>query len=343
MIQIAQPQYIWLLLLIPALLLIYALYVRSKRKALSRFGNIELMKPLMPLVSLRRGWFKMILLCLALFFFTLGLIRPQLGARLKEVKRQGIELIVALDVSNSMLAEDFKPNRLERAKLAISRLVDKLRDDRIGLIVFAGDAYVQLPVTTDYVSAKMFLNSISTGIVPKQGTAIGAAITTAIRSFSLQSEKKSRVLVIITDGENHEDDAVAAAEEAAKQGIVIYTIGIGSEEGKPIPLPDGGMLKDKDGNIVVTKLDEATLQKVAAAGKGAYTRATNADLGLEKLIDDVRGMEKQEMSSTVFTDFDEQYMYFFAIALLFLVLELFVLERKNKWTKSFDIFKREID
>ena len=335
MIQIAQPQYIWLLLLIPALLVGYALFVRGKRKSLSRFGDIKLMQTLMPLVSKRRGWLKISLLCVAIFFFTLGLMRPQMGAKVREVKRQGIEVVVALDVSNSMLAEDFRPNRLERAKLAISRLVDKLKDDRIGLIVFAGDAYVQLPVTTDYVSAKIFLSSISPGIVPKQGTAIGAAIHTGIRSFTLQSTK-SRVLIIITDGENHEDDAVSMAEEAYKQGIIVYTIGIGSEQGKPIPMPDGTMLKDKDGNIVVTKLDELTLQKIATAGGGAYTRATNADLGLDRVIDDIRNMEKQEMSSVVFEDFNEQYMYFFVIALFFLLLETLVLERKSKWTKSFD-------
>ncbi|MDR1405934.1 MAG: VWA domain-containing protein [Prevotellaceae bacterium] len=339
MIQIAQFEYIWLLLLIPALLLGYALLVRNRRRALARFGNLQLMQPLMPLVSRRRGWLKITLLCLAIFFFTLGLMRPQVGAAVREVKRQGIEMVVALDVSNSMLAEDFRPNRLERAKLAIARLVDRLRDDRIGLIVFAGDAYVQLPVTTDYVSAKIFLSSISPGIVPKQGTAIGAAIHTAIRSFTLQSGK-SRVLVVITDGENHEDDAVAMAEEARRQGILVYTIGIGSEQGKPIPLGNGAMLKDRDGNIVVTKLDEATLRQIATAGGGAYTRATNADLGLDRVIDGVRNMEKQELSSVVFEDFNEQYMWFFGTALLFLLLETLVLERKNRWFRSFDIFKK---
>ncbi len=223
MIQFAQFQYIWLLLLIPVLLLGYALTVRNRRRALSRFGDVRLMQPLMPLVSSRRGWFKVVLLSIALFFFTIGLMRPQIGARLREVEREGVEIVVALDVSNSMLAEDFKPSRLERAKLAISKLVDKLREDRIGLIVFAGDAYVQLPVTTDYVSAKIFLSSIATNSVPKQGTAIGAAIYTGIRSFTLQSDK-SRALVIITDGENHEDDAVAMAEEAYKQGIQVLSV-----------------------------------------------------------------------------------------------------------------------
>jgi Ca-activated chloride channel family protein len=299
---------------------------------------MQLMQPLMPLVSKRRGWLKIILLCLALFFFTLGLMRPQIGATVREIKSKGVEVIIALDVSNSMLAEDFRPNRLERAKLAISRLVDRLKDDRIGLIVFAGDAYVQLPVTTDYVSAKIFLSSISPDIVPKQGTAIGQAIALAMRSYTLQSDK-SRALIIITDGENHEDDAVAAAKTAVENGIVIHTIGIGSVEGQPIPTKSG-MLKDKDGNIVVTKLNEATLQEIAAAGNGSYTHATNADLGLDKVVESINNMEKQEMNAIVFEDFNEQFMYMFVFTLFFLVVELFIVERKNRWSKSFDIFKK---
>jgi Ca-activated chloride channel family protein len=338
MIQIAQFEYVWLLLLIPALLVGYALFVRSKRRALSRFGDVQLMQPLMPLVSKRRGWLKIILLCLALFFFTLGLMRPQIGATVREVKSKGVEVIIALDVSNSMLAEDFRPNRLERAKLAISRLVDRLKDDRIGLIVFAGDAYVQLPVTTDYVSAKIFLSSISPDIVPKQGTAIGKAIALATRSYTLQSDK-SRALIIITDGENHDDDAVAAATTATENGIVIHTIGIGSVEGQPIPTKNG-MLKDKDGNIVVTKLNEAVLEEIAAAGLGSYTHATNADLGLDKVVDSINSMEKQEMNAIVFEDFNEQFMYLFVFTLFFLIIEMFIVERKNRWSKSFDIFKK---
>jgi Ca-activated chloride channel family protein len=338
MIQIAQFDYVWLLLLIPALVAGYALFVRSKRRALARFGNVQLMRPLMPLVSRRRGWLKITLLCLALGFFTLGLMRPQIGATVREVRSRGVEVIVALDVSNSMLAEDFRPSRLERAKLAIARLVDRLGDDRIGLIVFAGDAYVQLPVTTDYVSAKIFLASISPDIVPRQGTAIGQAIALATRSYTLQSDK-SRALIIITDGENHEDDAVAAARAAVENGIVIHTIGIGSVEGQPIPTRNG-MLKDKDGNIVVTKLNEATLQEIAAAGHGSYTRATNADLGLDRVVESISGMEKQEMNAVVFEDFNEQFMYMFAFTLFFLLVEMFIVERRNRWSKSFDIFKK---
>lgn len=236
--------------------------------------------------------------------------------------------MIALDVSNSMLAEDYSPDRLERAKLAISRLVDKLRDDRIGLIVFAGSSFVQLPITTDYVSAKMFLNSISTESVPIQGTAMGDAINTAIRSFSAQSEK-SRAIIVITDGENHEDDPVAVARQAAEMGIKVFTIGVGSSEGKPIPY-HGELLKDKDGNIVVSKLDEKILREIASAGKGAYVRAGMSEFGLNPIVDDIKRMDEEMFSSVVFEEFDEQYMYFFAIALALLAVEMLIGERKAR-------------
>ena len=236
--------------------------------------------------------------------------------------------MLALDVSNSMLAEDYSPNRLERAKLAISKLVDRLRDDRIGLIVFAGNSFVQLPITTDYVSAKMFLGSISTESVPVQGTAIGDAINTAIRSFSVQSEK-SRAIIVITDGENHEDDPVAAAKQAAEMGIRVFTVGVGSTQGEPIPV-DGELLKDKDGNIVVTKLDEQMLRDIAAAGGGLYVRAENSEFGLNPIVDNIKKMDEEAFSSVVFEEFDEQYMYFFAIALVFLVIEMLVGDRRAK-------------
>ena len=252
--------------------------------------------------------------------------RPQIGAKLKEHKTKGAEIMIVLDVSNSMLAEDYSPNRLERAKLAISKLVDRLRDDRIGLIVFAGSSFVQLPITTDYVSAKMFLNSISPESVPIQGTAIGEAINTAIRSFSAQSEK-SRAIIVITDGENHEDDPAAAAKQAAEMGIRVFTIGVGSSEGKPIPM-DGELLKDRSGNIVVSRLDEKTLKQIAAAGNGMYVRAGNSEFGLNPIIDEIQKMQDEQFSSVVFEEFDEQYMYFFGIALVFFVLEMLVGERR---------------
>ena len=285
----------------------------------------------MPSWSGSKGWVRLILFSLAFAFFVIGLARPQIGAKLSEHKSHGAEIVICLDVSNSMLAEDYSPNRLDRAKLAISRLTDKLKDDRVGLIVFAGSSFVQLPVTTDYVSAKMFLGSIDTESVPVQGTAMGDAIFTGIRSFSAQSEK-SRVIIIISDGENHEDDPVAAAKEAAENGIRVYTVGVGSSEGQPIPV-DGGLLKDKDGEIVVTKLDEDMLRKVAKAGNGAYVHAGNDEFGLNPIIDDIRRMEDEEFGSVVFEEYDEQYMYFFGIALALLVIEMLIGARrpKRKW------------
>ena len=328
MINFAQAQYLVLILLIPFFFILQTLVLKLRRRRIRRFGDEELVRQLMPSYSVSRIWVKLTLFSIGFFFFVIGLSRPQIGAKLKEHETKGAEIMIALDVSNSMLAEDYSPNRLERAKLAISRLVDKLRDDRIGLIVFAGNSFVQLPITTDYVSAKMFLNTISTESVPIQGTAIGEAINTAIRSFSAQSEK-SRAIIIITDGENHEDDPVAAAAQAAEMGIRVFTIGVGSPEGKPIPM-DGGLLKDRDGNIVVTRLDESVLQEVAKAGNGLYVRAGNSEFGLNPIIDDIRRMEDERYSSIVFEEFDEQFMYFMAIALFFFVLEMLVGDRRSK-------------
>lgn len=321
------------LLLIPLVLLIpvgYAVQRRLRRNRLRRFGDEELVRQLMPSYSGTKGWVRTILTAVALFFFLVGLARPQIGAKLSEHEARGAEIMICLDVSNSMLAEDYSPNRLDRAKLAISRIVDRLQDDRIGLIVFAGSSFVQLPITTDYVSAKMFLNTIDTQSVPIQGTAMGDAIFTALRSFSAQSEK-SRAMILITDGENHEDDAVEAARQAAEMGVKVYTIGVGSAQGQPIPM-DGDLLKDREGNIVVTRLDEQTLQQVAQAGGGAYVHAGNEEFGLNPIIDDIRKMEDEEFSSVVFEEFDEQYMYFFAIAFALLVLEMLIGDRK--WKKQ---------
>ncbi len=328
MINFAQTQYLFLLLLIPFFFLIQALVLRLRRRRIRKFGDEKLVAQLMPSYAKAKVWVRLTLFSLGFFFFVIGLSRPQIGAKLKEHETKGAEIMIALDVSNSMLAEDYSPNRLERAKLAISRLVDKLRDDRIGLIVFAGNSFVQLPITTDYVSAKMFMNSISTESVPVQGTAIGEAINTAMRSFSSQSEK-SRAIIVITDGENHEDDPVAAAKQAADMGVRVFTIGVGSPEGKPIPM-DGELLKDKDGNIVVTRLDEKVLQEVAQAGNGLYVRAGNSEFGLNPIIEDIRRMEDEKYSSIVFEEYDEQFMYFLAIALFFFVIEILVGDRRSK-------------
>ena len=328
MIYLAQPLYLLLILLIPLMYMAYWLMRRWRKRRIARFGDPDLVSSLAPLVPRRKGWLKLTLISLALLFFAIGMARPQLGAILKEKQVRGAEIMVVLDVSNSMLAEDYSPNRLERAKLAISKLVDELQGDRIGLIIFAGESFVQLPVTSDYVSAKIFLSSITTESVPVQGTAMGEAIRTAIKSFTSESEN-SRAIILITDGENHEDDPVAAARDAVDMGARVFCIGVGSPEGKPIPV-DGELLKDKDGNIVVTRLDEATLKEVASAGKGLYVRAGNTEFGLNPVIDEIRSLDEKDFQSVVFEEYDEQYMYFFAIALIFMLIEFMISDTRNR-------------
>ena len=328
MIYLAQPLYLLLILLIPLMYIAYWLMRRWRKRRIARFGDPDLVSSLAPLVPRRKGWLKLTLISLALLFFAIGMARPQLGAILKEKQVRGAEIMVVLDVSNSMLAEDYSPNRLERAKLAISKLVDELQGDRIGLIIFAGESFVQLPVTSDYVSAKIFLSSITTESVPVQGTAMGEAIRTAIKSFTSESEN-SRAIILITDGENHEDDPVAAARDAVDMGARVFCIGVGSPEGKPIPV-DGELLKDKDGNIVVTRLDEATLKEVASAGKGLYVRAGNTEFGLNPVIDEIRSLDEKDFQSVVFEEYDEQYMYFFVIALIFMLIEFMISDTRNR-------------
>ena len=298
MLYFASPEYFWLLLLVPLIPIVYGIVRALRRRRIRAFGDEQLVRQLMPSWSGPKGWIRIILFTLAFFCFVIGISRPQMGAKLKEHEAKGAEIMICLDVSNSMLAEDYSPSRLDRAKLAISRVVDKLQGDRIGLIIFAGTSFVQLPITTDYVSAKMFLGSIDTGSVPVQGTAIGDAILTAAKSFSAQSEK-SRAIIVITDGENHEDDAVDAARQAAELGIKVYTVGVGSLRGQPIP-KDGELMKDSEGNIVVTRLDEATLRKIAEVGGGAYVHAGNEEFGLNPIIEDIRKMEAEEFTTVVF-------------------------------------------
>ena len=328
MLYFARAFYLWLLLLVPVILIGYALLRRARRARIRRFGDEALVQQLMPSWSGAKGWWRTVLFCLGFFCFVVGLARPLLGAKLVERETKGAEIMICLDVSNSMLAQDYSPDRLSRAKLAISRIVDRLQGDRIGLIIFAGSSFVQLPITTDYVSAKMFLGSIDTKSVPVQGTAIGDAIVTAAKGFSAQSEK-SRAIIVITDGENHEDDAVEAAKQVASTGIRIFTVGVGSVQGQPIPM-DGELMKDKDGNIVVTRLDEETLKRIASAGNGAYVHAGNDEFGLNPILDEIRKLEDERFNSTVFEEYDEQYMYFFAAALFFFVLEMLLGERRAK-------------
>lgn len=271
----------------------------------------------------------------------IGIANPQTGSKLVEGERKGIDIMIALDVSNSMLAEDIQPNRLERAKQSISKLIDKLGNDRIGIIVFAGHAYMQLPITTDYSAAKMFLETINTRIVPTQGTAIGTAIDMAVNSFD--DETHSRAIIVITDGENHEDEPIESAKNAVDQGIIVYTIGMGLLEGAPIPEYNQynrrtGYKKDRQGSTVITKLNESMLQQIASAGNGVYVRANNSSTGLKTVFDEINKLEKTEFESKMFSDYEDRFQYFIALSLIFIILELLIFERKSKWLSKINLF-----
>lgn len=343
MFRFAHTECLYLLALLPVLGLIFLLVFSRRKKDLKRFGEMEVISPLMPEISYSRPVLKSLLVLLAFAALVFGIARPQFGSKLREIKREGVEIIIALDVSNSMMAEDIKPNRLERAKQAIARLVDRLVNDKIGMIVFAGDAYTQIPITTDYVSAKLFLNTISTDIVPRQGTAIGSAIELGMKSFTQQKES-SKALIIITDGENHEDDALEMARQAAEKGIKVHTIGIGSPQGAPIPVYSGGQRtyrKDNQGNTIISKLDESMLRGIASAGGGVYIRSTDTRVGLDKLFNEINRMEKQEMEARIYSDYDERFQYIFAVGLLILLVEFLILDRKNHWLSKIKLFDKE--
>lgn len=341
MFRFAHPQYLWLLLAVPALIALFWAAVRSRRKRLARFGNPALLQGMMPEVSTGRIRLKFILFTTSVTLLVLALARPQFGSKLREVKSQGIEMMLAVDVSNSMLAEDFAPNRLERTKYAIDKLFDGLRQDRVGLIVFAGEPKVQLPITSDYRMAKAFARKIDPSLVSVQGTAVGKALSQALMSFSSETEEShSRVIVLITDGENHEDDALAAAKRAAEMGIRIFTIGIGTPEGAPIRI-GGEFIRDEKGDMVVSKLNEEMLQQIADLTDGAYVRSSNQSIGLEEIVRSINEMEETELSTVKFEEYNEQYQYLVGLALLLLLAEFFLLDRRNPLLARFNIFREE--
>ena len=333
--------YLYALLALPLMIILYGMMIKWKRKAIGRLGDRFLIERLFPEVSKDKILAKFILITLAFVMLVLGIANPQIGTRLETVKRNGIDIMIALDVSNSMRAQDIMPSRLERSKQAIYRLIEKLDNDRIGIIVFAGRAYVQLPLTTDMGAAKLFLSNINTEMIPAQGTAIGDAIDLATKSFGTK-DKKHKALIIITDGENHEDDAINAAKKASEEGLIIHTIGMGSPAGTPIPLfknnVSAGFRKDESGNTILTKLDEQTLIQIAAAGKGEYIRATNSDDGLKLITDQIAKMEKKNIGTKEFADYVDRFQYFLFAALLLLVAEFFITERKSKWWIKMNLF-----
>ena len=322
----------------------YIIITKRKQRQLLEFGDPELMAQLMPDASKSRPIVKFALLIVALTLLIVAAARPQYGQQEKTVKRQGIEVMVALDISNSMLAEDVAPNRLDRAKQMLSKMIDNMVDDKVGLVVFAGEAFTQLPITCDYVSAKMFLHTISPKLIPTQGTAIGAALQTAIRSFGSQESDAGRAIILITDGENHEDDAIAAAKQAQELGIQVFVIGIGKPEGSPIPVPGtNDYIKDRSGQVVVSRLNEEMCQEIAQAGKGAYVRCDNTNTAMRALQQELDRIATTDLETTVYADYNEQYQSFVLIALLLLVIDFFILMRQNHRLSRMDLFKEKAE
>lgn len=343
MFSFANPEYLYLLLLIPVIAVLFLWSRATRKKSIAKFGRKAVVETLMPDVSTYKPWIKLTLELLALAAIVIVLARPRAGARTSTTTTRGIEVMVALDVSNSMRAScSDNPDdmsRLERSKMILEKLIDKFENDRVGLIVFAGNAYVQMPITSDYLSAKMYLSSINTNMVPTQGTAIGAAINLAMNSFS-KNKKCQKSIIVITDGENHEDDAVGAAKEAAKNGIQVNVVGMGATNGAPIPISNGGYLKDDNGQVVTTFLNEKMASDIAAAGKGVYVSGAAGD-ALETLQDSLNKLAKSNLSQVTYSQRDEQFPIFAWIAILLIIADMFVSERKNSWLKKYNFFTKD--
>ncbi len=341
MFRFENPEYLYLLLLLPILAVAHYLWMLRKKRSFKRYGDPALLKPLMKDVSRLRTEVKVWLLLFFLLFLIIALARPQYGTRVETRKRNGIEAIIAMDISNSMLAEDVRPNRLEKAKMMISNLVDNMTDDKIGLIIYAGQAYVQLPITSDYVSAKMFLETISPSQIEMQGTDIAAAINLASKSFTSQ-QGVAHAIFVITDGEDNEGGAVEAARAAAEKGIHVYVLGVGDPAGAPIPVPGTGRyIIDNEGNTVVSRLNEDMCREIANAGRGNYIYVDNSSSAQKKLDKYVDNLGRAEMESTIFSEYDEQFQSFLLLSLLLLLIDVCILERENHILQRFTFFSKK--
>ncbi len=344
MYELDHPYYLYLLLLIPLVLVIYLLHQLWKRKAQQNFGDWELLKRLAPERSRVKPLLKMILALLIILFLALALVNPKIGTRLETVKREGVDLVFAVDVSKSMLAEDIRPNRLAKARQVISRSLDRLVSDRVGIIIYAARAYPQLPITTDYSAARLFLKSVSTDVIPSQGTAIAEAIELATEYYD-DEDQKNRLLVLLTDGEDHEQGVLEAASKAREKGIRILALGVGSTRGAPIPdIRRGvqtGYKKDQLGEVVISQLQPGILKDIAEATDGAYLNASSTREAVDFIISTIEQMEKKEFEQEVFADYEDQFQWFLAIALLLLIVDVLVLERKTQWFKNLGLFDED--
>lgn len=339
MFRFENPIYLWLLLIIPILIILKIMMWYVQRKKLSRIGNPTLLKELMPDVSRFRPWVKFLLLTTALSSLILTLARPQFGSKISHEKRNGIEAIIALDISNSMLAQDVQPSRLDKSKLMIENLINSFINDKIGLVVFAGEAYVQLPITSDYVSAKMFLSDITPSLISAQGTDIARAIRVSLSSFT-QQKGVGKAIILITDGEDNEGGALEAVKEAKEKGVNVFILGVGDSKGAPIPLGNGEYLKDNHGQTVMTALNENMCKEIAQAGSGTYIHIDNTSLAQEQLNNELSKLQKGDSDAVVYSEYNEQFQIVALLSFILLLIEVCLLERKNPLFKRFNLFKR---
>ena len=345
MFQLEEKIWFWTLLVIPVLVLFFLLLLLWKKQTQKRFANATLLKRLSPNKSVFKSVLKLVILCLAFASLTLALVNPKVGTSLETVKREGVDIVFAVDVSKSMLAEDIKPNRLEKSQQLVSRIIDKLGSDRVGIIAYAGKAFPQLPITTDYSAAKMFLQNLNTDMLSSQGTAINEAINLS-KTYYDDDQQTNRVLVILSDGEDHSEAAVQVAEEASKEGIKIFTIGVGDVNGGPIPLRRNGVLlnykKDKQGETVITKLDEETLKNIASQANGVYINGAITDKVVSQMSDILNKMDKTEFEAKQVANFESRFQWFLGLAILLLFIDIFLLERKTAWLKKLNLFNENL-
>lgn len=338
MFRFENPAFLYLLIIIPVIIVIRLLEMRKRKLKLKKFGDLSLLKQLMPDVSSSRKSLKYWLMIAALALLIVMLARPQMGTKISQEKRKGIEVIISLDISNSMRAEDVVPSRLDKSKMLVENMVDNFTNDKVGLVVFAGDAFIQLPITSDYVSAKMFLQNTDPSLIATQGTDLAGAIELSSKSFT-QQDKVGRAILIITDGENHEGGAIEAAEKARKNGIMVFVLGVGSTKGSPVPDGNGGYMKDNSGQEVISALNEEMCKQVAQAGGGAYIHVDNTSLAQRQLNDELTKLQKGDISSVVYSEYDEQFQAVGILVLILLIIEMLILERKNPFFKKIKLFK----
>ncbi|PWK20443.1 vWA domain-containing protein [Xanthomarina spongicola] len=345
MYQLEEKIWFWVLAVIPVIILLFLVLQLWKRHAQKTFADKKLLKRLSPNQSLFKSILKLIILCLAIASLAIALVNPKIGTKLETVKREGVDIVFAVDVSKSMLAEDIAPNRLEKSKQLVTQIINNLASDRVGIIAYAGKAFPQLPITTDYASAKMFLQNMNTDMLSSQGTAINEAIELA-KTYYDDDEQTNRVLIILSDGEDHSEEAAKVAEEASEEGIRIFTIGVGNIKGGPIPIKRNGVVlnykKDKDGETVITKLNEETLKAIADEANGAYINGDNTNDVVENIRDILNKMDKKEFEAKQFADFKDQFQWFLIFAIVFLFIDIFLLERKTSWLKKLNLFNENL-